>query len=186
MFAYNPPSTEFTEEIESNEVTEEVLKDPLDITEDFGVIRLSSKSVDDFETLQPQKDCAKKKRDQKEPNANNQESLCEFGGCDFVAKNKKNLDLHRRLRNHYNLNQKCKEIRDTLNNITNLNKASKQEQGKTMEISAKKKYSHNIELIEKSGNHEEYALPFGWKKKCSKRLNGTTAGKWDTVLICPF
>ena len=84
------------------------------------------------------------------------------------------------------MNQKCKEIRDTLNNITNLNKASKQEQGKTMEISAKKKYSHNIELIEKSGNHEEYALPFGWKKKCSKRLNGTTAGKWDTVLICPF
>ena len=187
MFANNPPSTEFTEEIGSNEVTEEILKDPLDITEDFGVMGLkSSQSIVDFETLQPRKNSPKKKRDQNELNTNNLKFLCEFGGCDFVTKNKKNLDCHRSLRNHYNLNQKCKEIQDTPNDITNINKASKQEHCETMEIITKKKQPQNVKLIDKSGNHKEYALSFGWKKKCSKRVNGISAGRWDTVLICPF
>ena len=112
----------------------------------------------------------------------NQKYFCEFERCDFVTIHKKNLNRHRRNRNHY-LNQKCTEVQDITKNITNLlpnqNKTSKREQSETMESNAKKKQSKNI-------NHKEYVLPFGWKKKCSKRVNGKSAGKWDVVLICPF
>lgn len=107
----------------------------------------------------------------KNKQSKNQKYLCEFERCDFVTMHKMNLNRHRRNRNHY-LKQKSQDITE---NITNL----LPNQDKTMKSNAKKKLSKNI-------NYEEYELPFGWKKKCSKRVNGKYAGKWDVVLFCPF
>ena len=42
-----------------------------------------------------------------------------------------------------------------------------------------------VKLIQKEQNLRLYELPFGWKKKCIKRVGGKSAGKWDVTLITP-
>ena len=42
-----------------------------------------------------------------------------------------------------------------------------------------------VKLLQKEQNMRLYELPFGWKKKCIKRVGGKSAGKWDVTLITP-
>ena len=112
----------------------------------------------------------KEKQEQNEPVV-----VCGFKGCHFVTKHKKNLARHRKSCIHNNLNQQFEKKQDiTKNNsnvMANLNKTSKQEQSVLMESNSKKKLPNSkIKLIERSKNFEEYYLPFGWTKKCSKRI----------------